>query len=167
MNNSESAIELILVTDHEKVCQSGVLYVGISDHLITYCTRKVNRAPANKHNTFRMRCCKHYSKDMFIQNPDDIDWSDIFSCHYVNIALGKFKSTLLSILDKVAPYEEVRVKQRTTTWMSSDILNLIRQRDKYLRKFGRSKNQSDYKCLVITKIMFNIKKKKLSIMHML
>ena len=29
----------MLVTDHEKVCQSGVLNIGISDHLITYCTR--------------------------------------------------------------------------------------------------------------------------------
>ena len=97
-NNSESAIDLILVTDHEKVCQSGVLNVGISDHLITYCTRKVNRAHVSKH-TFRMRCSKHYSKDMFIQNLDDMDWSDIFSCHNVDIAWGKFKSTLLPILD--------------------------------------------------------------------
>ena len=28
-NNSESGIGVILVTDHEKVCQSGVLDVGI------------------------------------------------------------------------------------------------------------------------------------------
>ena len=34
-NTSESAIDLILVT--QKVCQSGVLNVGISAHLITYC----------------------------------------------------------------------------------------------------------------------------------
>jgi len=31
--------------------QSGVLSVGISDHLITYCTGKVNRAPNNTQNT--------------------------------------------------------------------------------------------------------------------
>ena len=54
-NNSESAIDPILVTDHEKVCQSGVLSVGIRDHLITYCTRKVNRTPVNNYNIFRMR----------------------------------------------------------------------------------------------------------------
>ena len=36
-NNSEFAIDLILVIDLEKVCQSGVLNIGItvSDHLIT------------------------------------------------------------------------------------------------------------------------------------
>ena len=147
-NNSESVIYLILVTDHEKVCLSGVLNVGISDHLITYCTRKLNKAPVNKHNTVRMRGSKHCSKDLFIQNLDDIDWSDIFICHNVDIAWGKFKSTLLSILDKLAPYKEIRVKQRTKPWMSSEILNLIRQRDKYLRKFRRSKDQSDYKLFV-------------------
>ena len=55
-NNSESANNLsCLVTDREKVCQSGVLGIGISDHLITYCARKVNRALVNKHNTFGMR----------------------------------------------------------------------------------------------------------------
>ena len=62
-NNSESAIDLILVTDHEKLCQLGVLSVGISDHLITYCKRKVDRVPVNKHNIFRMCELKHYSKD--------------------------------------------------------------------------------------------------------
>ena len=112
-NNSESAIDLILVNDHEKVCQSGVVNVGISDYLTTYCTRKVNKAPVNKHNTVRMRCSKHYSKYLFIKNLDHIDWSDIFSCHNVDIAWGKFKSTLLSILDNVAPYKEVPAKYLT------------------------------------------------------
>ena len=55
------------------------------------------------------------SKDLFLQNLNDIDWSDIFSFRNVDIACGKFKSTLLSILDKVAPYKEVRVKTKDTT----------------------------------------------------
>ena len=167
-NNSESAISRFLATDREKVCQSGVLNVGISDHLITYCTRKVNKAPVNKHNTVRMRCSKHYSKDLFIQNLDDIDWSDIFSCHNVDIASGKLKSTLLSILDKVAPYKEVRVKQRTKPWMSSEILNLIKGINIYENVEGQKINQTT-NCLFIIEIKSNIKKKKLnlSIMYML
>ena len=104
-----------------------------------------------------MRCTKHYSKDLFIQNLD------------VDIAWGKFKSILLSIIDKVAPYKEVRVKQRTKPGMSSEILNLIRQRDKYLRKFRRSKDQSDYKLFVYHRNQVTYKKEKLnlSIVYML
>ena len=86
--------------------------------------------------------CKHYNKDQLVQNLDNIDWSDVFSCDTVDKAWDKFKSILLEILDKVAPYKEVRVKQRTKPWLSSEILNLIRQRDKYLRKFKRTKKKS-------------------------
>ena len=59
---------------------------------------------------FGMRCCKHYNKDQFIQNLDDIDWSDVFSCDNVDNAWDTFKSVLLSIFNKVAAYKEVRVK---------------------------------------------------------
>ena len=91
------------------MCQAGVLRVDINDHLITYCTRKVNRARANKHNMFRMHCCNYYNKDQFIQNLDDIDWSDVFSCANVDNAWDKFKSISLSILNKVAPYKEFKL----------------------------------------------------------
>ena len=45
-----------------------------------------------------------------MQNLDDIDWLNVFSRDNADNAWDKFKSTLLSILDKVAPYKEVRVK---------------------------------------------------------
>ena len=80
------------MTDHEKMCQSGVLSVGISDHLITYC---LNRVPVNKNDTFRMCCSKHYNKDKFIQNLDDIDWSDVFSCNNIDIAWNTFKTNIV------------------------------------------------------------------------
>ena len=44
--------------------------------------------------------------------------------------------------------------------MSSEILNLIRQRDKYLRKFRRSKDQSDYKLFVCHRNQVKYKKEK-------
>ena len=48
--NKASAIDLILVSDPEKVCQSGVLCVGISGHLLTYCTRKVTICEQARNN---------------------------------------------------------------------------------------------------------------------
>ena len=75
--NKASAIDLILVSDPEKVCQSGVICVGISDHLLTYCTRKVTRAYVNKHKTIRIRSSKNYSQEQFIHNLNETDWTDV------------------------------------------------------------------------------------------
>ena len=40
---SSSIIDLIFVSEPDKVQQSGVLPVGLSDHMIIFCTRKLCR----------------------------------------------------------------------------------------------------------------------------
>ena len=44
----------------------------------------------------------------------------------------------MDVMDKIAPVKEVRVKQRTEPWMSSEILHMISERDAAL---GTSLNQ--------------------------
>ncbi len=48
-NTSASCIDLILVSDKDKITQSGVISIGISDHFLTFCTRKVSRGTLRKH----------------------------------------------------------------------------------------------------------------------
>ena len=45
---STSLLDHILTTSSERVSQSGVADVGLSDHQMTYCTRKIT---CLKHNT--------------------------------------------------------------------------------------------------------------------
>ena len=92
--NKASAIDLILVSDPEKVCQSGVICVGISDHLLTYCTRKVTRAYVNKHKTIRIRSSKKYSQEQFIHNLNETDWTDVLNSVDADLAWVRFKSIL-------------------------------------------------------------------------
>ena len=127
--NKASAIDLILVSDPEKVCQSGVLCVGISDHMLTYCTRKVTRAYVNKHKTIQIRSSKKYSQEQFIHNLNETDWTDVLNSVDADLAWVRFKSILLSVLDKIAPFKTIRIKQRTQPWMSTEMIKLINLRD--------------------------------------
>ena len=45
-------------------------------------------------------------------------------------AWHNFKSVFLSILNSIAPMKEVRIKQRTEPWITTDILQRIESRDK-------------------------------------
>ena len=45
-----STIDLILVSDTDKISQSGVIDLGISDRCLIFCTRKVITNVFNKHN---------------------------------------------------------------------------------------------------------------------
>jgi hypothetical protein len=44
----------------QKICQSGVLNIGLSYHFIVYCTRKLSKCFFNKHNTVKVRSVKSH-----------------------------------------------------------------------------------------------------------
>ena len=55
-----------------------------------------------------------------------------------SVAWDNFKCLFLSVLDNIAPVKEVRIKQRTEPWITSDILNSINERDKLFVYLNRT-----------------------------
>ena len=49
-DNSKTTIDLILASDYINISQSGVIDIGLSDHYMIYCTRKLKRDYIGKHN---------------------------------------------------------------------------------------------------------------------
>ena len=78
--SSASLIDHIHSNNTEKICQSGVIKSGISDHYITYCTRKVVRGQINMHNTVKVRFMKNYSKEKYNEILESLDWSLVTIC---------------------------------------------------------------------------------------
>ena len=91
---------------------------------------------------------------------DSSDWSGVLVCHDVCEALSQFKSIFLGVLDVVAPSKDIRIKQSIEPWMSSEILDLIRNRDRCLNKYRKSKNQESYDKYLFFRNQVNYKKSK-------
>ena len=132
-DTSATCIDHIFVNKSEKVCQAGVIKSGISDHFITFCTRKISRDSLNKHNTVSARSMKNYCSENYIEKLQRINWENVFDCSNVNDAWNSFKTMLLQVINDIAPVKEVRIKVRTEPWMTSDILKLIYERDRILK----------------------------------
>ena len=49
-----------------KEFQSGVIDVGLSDHQLIFCTRKIVRPKVHEHNYISIRSLKNYSQDVFL-----------------------------------------------------------------------------------------------------
>ena len=138
-HNTSTCIDHVLVNNHEKICQSGVIPLSLSDHMAIFCTRKVIRGVFNKHKTIKIRSLRHYSADIFNEILSNFDWSEITSCLDVNLAWSKFRDKFQLILDQIAPIKEIRIKNRTEPWMSSEILDKIHERDSLWLKFKKEK----------------------------
>jgi hypothetical protein len=131
---TESLIDHVLVSDANRVSQSGVIHLGMSDHFMTFCTRKAAKVKFNSHNSIKIRSLKNYDIDSFRSLLANCDWSSVLNSDTVDTAWQKFKEVFVNVLDRVAPKREVRIKQRTEPWITPSILEKIRKRDKIRRQ---------------------------------
>ena len=59
-STTESFIDHILCNKKENISQSGVIPLGIIDHFMIFCSRKILKCYFNKHKTVKIRYLKHY-----------------------------------------------------------------------------------------------------------
>ena len=154
---SSSIIDLIFVSESANISQSGVLPIGFSDHQVIYCTRKLFRCKVGTHKSIKLRSCKHYDRTVFNNMLSDIDWNCVYSSKHVDEAWQYFTTHFCSILNRVAPLKEVRVKQRTEPWFDSEIHDLIQQRDCSLKLFRNKKSSEEYEKYVALRNKVNYK----------
>ena len=77
---------------------------GISDHFITYCTRKTVRNQIGKHTKIKIRPMKNYNKESFIELLKGYDWDSVCRVrNNVNEAWEKFSIMFTQALDDIAP----------------------------------------------------------------
>ena len=100
---------------------------------------------------------------MFLDKLRQVDWNDVLDCLDVNHAWKSFSSAFTGVLDSVAPLKEIRIKQNSEPWMTQEILENIRERDSWLKKFKKDKTilgyYSNYSTLR-NKVQRDIKKAK-------
>ena len=159
---SESCLDLIFVSHRDKISQSGVINIGLSDHFLTYCTRKVQRGSFNTHNSVRIRSMKNYSSENFLMELNKINWFQVTDIEDVNKAWALFHNLFIKVLNRVAPIKQVRLKQRSKPWMDGHILDLINQRDQALHNYRKSKIADDFKHFskLRNKVQYSIRKAK-------
>ena len=147
--DSSTLLDLIASNNPRNISKSGVIALGLSDHDMIYCVRKLNwrRGPAQL-KTFRNYA--RYNPDEFCKDLKDIDWStQLNSQEYrevndVELMWEKFKTTFVTVADRHAPSITKRVRGiDNCPWMTGEIKRDIRQREYHLKK-ARKLNCNEY-----------------------
>ena len=142
-DTSSTLIDHIICNNQNKICQSGTECVGLSDHHLIFCTRKVLKSQIGRnHKVIKIRSLRNYTVEGLLEALTSADWSSMY-CSDVNQAWTNFKAIFLQILDTVAPIKQIRLKSRTEPWMNAEILENIRLRDHLLFKFKKDRQKKD------------------------
>ena len=128
--NISTLIDDILTNSQDNIPQSGVIDTAISDHNMIYCTRKILKAKYNKHKELTFRSLRNYSVDVYKQALKRASFPNYDNFHTPDIAHNDFINRLDCVVNAVAPFKTVRVKNNTSEWFDGEIAHKIYTRDK-------------------------------------
>ena len=108
--SSTTIIDHNLASYPERVTKCGVIDISLSDHQLIYCTRKIFRIKRCSHK-MQFRSFKHYTVNLFEQELSKLNFPNYHNYNEINEAYNDFLQKIMSVIDKVAPIKERRVKQ--------------------------------------------------------
>ena len=140
--DSNAILDLIL-TNCEIVKEYGTMNVNVSDHLPVYLIRKKVKFPNDKID-FKGRSYKNLNKDTVENMLRNVDWTnfanlDVDSC-------WKFMlENIMDILEKLCPEKNFKFARNRPNWLTNDLINLMKERDRLLKVYQRTKLETDKK----------------------
>ena len=135
----------------------------MSDHQLTFCSRKLSRIKRGTNKHIKFRSFKHYSADLFKETLTSINFPNYLNFNDATEAYDDFIQKIMVAIDKVALIKERRIKHNSQECFDGEISEAIKNRDKLLEKFKKSRLHIDKKLYnadryKVQKLIFNKKK---------
>jgi len=110
--DTSALLDHVLTNSHDRVSQSGVIDIGLSDHQLIYCTRKIVRPKTNEHKYITIQSLKNYSEDAFLEALGDVNFPDYSQFNEVNEAYDDFINKTKQVIDEIAPVKKNSSKRQ-------------------------------------------------------
>ena len=110
---TSSLLDHILTNSGWKISQKGVINVRLSDHQFINYTRKHLRTKANIHKQDRVRLLEKYAPELLRKELKKIIFAKDNILSNVNIAYLDLVKKFLTVVNEIAPFKDLRIKNST------------------------------------------------------
>ena len=117
--------------------------VGFSDHNLIAYVRKTKVPKSGPRVTLR-RSMKHFNEDAFVNGVGNICWESVLGKQDPNDALDEFNRLFLQVLERHAPLRKYNVSSKQSSWLDSELKNLMKTRDEAKKRAVQSDLQLDW-----------------------
>lgn len=107
------------------------------------CIRKMN-AMKFKPKIIVCRNYNNYDPKVLNNTLRSIDWSFVYNCSDVNAAWQFMRAVIIGVYERYAPVITKRVKGKSAPWLSVELKKLMNERDSFLRRYRRTKENQDF-----------------------
>ena len=137
---SRSLIDIILCNNSKRIRASGVTNISFNYHSLIYAIRKIALPTNNRQKYVEYRNMKKFNAEMFRDDINQIDWNLIKNEIDPNKMWEKWKLCFLSVCDKHAPIKQRRARNQQSPWITSNIKNMILEKNKLKTTAGKTNN---------------------------
>ena len=140
---SSSLLDLLATTHPEKILDTGVHHLSISDHSLVYavhCARSIKKPP--RKITFRN--FNRFQEQAFRDDVQSLPLQVIESFDDPDLAWSPWRTMFTEICEHHAPLKTATVRGNPCPWMSNNVKEMMR-RDSLHRKAIRTKSKDDWK----------------------
>ena len=130
---SSTLIDVIMTSSTDLVERSDVLKSHISDHYLVYAflKLKISKPPPSY---VKVRSYKNYDSQCFVSDLERVPWNEVVLVDDASDMVDRFNKRFLEVLDGHAPVKSVKVKHRHCPFFNEGIKELMRDRDRLLKR---------------------------------
>ena len=121
----------ILTNSPNKVSQSGVIDLRLSDHDLIYCTRKTSLPNSYKHNEIFLRSMKRYSTEKFLEILREIVFPNYLTYTCVNDAYSDNIFRFVGAINFITPEKRIRVKANSKPRFDNEVVSAMQIQEKF------------------------------------
>ena len=140
-----------IFTNSEEIRRTQILDWNISDHLVVAVKRKRERVRIKK-VSFKGRSYKNYVKEDMQEELIRLDWEKYYEVQDPEECWNIIEGRINDHLDRVAPQKVFKVKEVRDPWVTNEILEEIKDKDRVFREARRSGVAND---LIMAKLVRN------------
>ena len=138
---SDSIIDL-LISNCDRIQYTGLLDWNISDHRATLLNIKKAKTKFEKEE-FRGRSYSKFDENIFKNLMRNIQWENHLVKDNPNETWNRVIKIVEECIDKMIPVKRFRFAKSKPEWISNEIIELLKDRDRSLSRASRTKNQID------------------------
>ena len=110
-SKTATLVDHVLTNSSQKVSQSGVIELDISDHDLVYCTRKTPFLKLNKHNGIFFRSIKNCThKKKILEQLRKTDFPNCWTFTFLNKAYQDSIFRLREVIDLLCPSKNLKIE---------------------------------------------------------
>ena len=127
-STSSTCLDLVF-TNYPEHCSKAIsIAVGFSDHNLVALSRSI-KIPKGGSKVINKRSYKHFNKEVFVGEVEQVDWSGVCNENNPERALNVFMNLLMKIVNRHAPIRKFTVRSKGAPWIDKELLELMTVRD--------------------------------------